>query len=90
MTDIQRALLGDHAAAERLTERGELPVCPWCRNEMRPYPHQGYFWYQCNCGARSPTVWHATENRSLKIANTRASILTPEQIEALEKMEGTV
>ena len=38
--------------------------CPWCKEEMRPYPHQGYYWFQCKCGARSPTLWNATEERA--------------------------
>lgn len=39
-------------------------LCPWCEKEMRPYPHQGYYWYQCECGARSPTLWHATQEQT--------------------------
>lgn len=31
MTDIQLSLLGDRDAQERVTERGELLPCPWCR-----------------------------------------------------------
>lgn len=30
MNDITLALLGDHAAQERITERGELLPCPLC------------------------------------------------------------
>lgn len=30
MTDIQRAMFGDHHAAERLTERGVAIPCPSC------------------------------------------------------------
>lgn len=30
MTDTQLALLGDHAAAKRLTEQGVLLPCPFC------------------------------------------------------------
>ena len=29
-TDVKRALLGDHEAAKRLTEKGVLLPCPWC------------------------------------------------------------
>ena len=31
LTDIQRAMLGDHEAAARLTEQGALIPCPWCK-----------------------------------------------------------
>ena len=84
MDDVKLALLGDHAAQERITERGELPICPWFGNKMRAYPHQGFFWYQCNCGARSPIVWHATKERALKVANTRAPILSAGELEGLK------
>ena len=30
MTDIQKAMLGDKEAVERLTEREELLPCPFC------------------------------------------------------------
>ena len=33
MTDEQRALLGDHEAAKRLTEAGVLVPCPFCGGE---------------------------------------------------------
>lgn len=35
MTDIQRAMLGDHEAAARLTEQGVLIPCPWCKGSVR-------------------------------------------------------
>ena len=30
MDDVKRALLGDHEAAKRLTEKGVLLPCPFC------------------------------------------------------------
>lgn len=33
MTDIQKAMLGDREAQERVTERGELLPCPFCGND---------------------------------------------------------
>ena len=33
MTDIQKAMLGDKEAAERLTDRGEMLPCPVCGKE---------------------------------------------------------
>lgn len=39
MTDIQKAMLGDKEAAERLTEMGEFLPCPWCKEEVFVYVH---------------------------------------------------
>lgn len=33
MDDIQLALLGDKSALRRVTERGELLICPFCRKD---------------------------------------------------------
>jgi hypothetical protein len=46
MTDIQRAMLGDHEAAARLTEQGVLLECPKTRpfkfsNEMEDWEYHG-------------------------------------------------
>ena len=35
LTDIQRAMLGDREAAERLTEQGVLLPCPWCNGDRK-------------------------------------------------------
>lgn len=35
MTDEQKALLCDHEAAKRLTEKGVLLGCPFCGGEVR-------------------------------------------------------
>ena len=31
--DVRLALLGDHYAQKRVTERGELLLCPFCRED---------------------------------------------------------
>jgi len=36
MTDEQKALLGDHEAAKRLTDAGVLIPCPFCPSGGRP------------------------------------------------------
>lgn len=33
MDDVKLALLGDRAAQERITKRGELVPCPFCHND---------------------------------------------------------
>lgn len=55
----------------------EKVICPWCKEEMRPYPHQGYYWFQCKCGARSPTLWHATEERARENALSYTADVVP-------------
>lgn len=35
MTDEQKALLGDHEAAKRLTEQGVLLPCPFCGGDAK-------------------------------------------------------
>ena len=85
MTDVQRALLGDHEAAERLTARGELLPCPFCGG-TEVYTKNELYGYQaiCNdCLARSPL----SENRNRAIVrwNTRAPILSAEEIKKLEE-----
>lgn len=35
MTDVEKALRGDHEAAKRLTEAGVLLPCPFCGEEVR-------------------------------------------------------
>lgn len=77
MTDIQRAMLGDHDAAVRLTEQGVLIFCQ-------------------KCGARGETIAYALVGTVYIPAAFRcpkchyeatAPLLTPEQIDMLERME---
>lgn len=86
MTDVQRALLGDHAAAERLTERGELLTCPFCGGNAVAAGCGVYRHIRCSeCYCDGP------QEEGIEAArlswNTRAPILTLEQIEALERLE---
>ncbi len=55
----------------------EKVICPWCKEEMRPYPHQGYYWFQCKCGAKTPTLWHATEEQTRKRALSYTADVVP-------------
>lgn len=93
MDDRTLALLGDRAAQERITERGELLPCH-CGGEMEimvpkgiaAYPADIYYRPRCKecfaIGAAGRTV-----KQAIKFWNTRSPILTPEQIKRLEKME---
>ena len=104
MGDIKLALLGDHEAAERLTEQGVLLECPWCgktvdhvgtiaEHELMDKDSHGYDW----CANHYDAVCDATEGgcgghtglckseREARLAwNTRAPILSAEEMERLE------
>lgn len=123
MDDIKRALLGDHDAAKRLTERGELLPCPYCKNESVIHEVEAIAKYaeykkevpknariircisyvngkknhweyrekeyvpQCvdtTCCGRA-TKRYKSKQEAIKAWNTRAPILTPEELKKLEE-----
>ena len=77
MTDIQRAMLGDHDAAERLTDQGVAIPCPSCAGaDIKSMYACGEFGYRCSdCGTMAE--WHSSEK----------TLLTPGQMEMLNVME---
>lgn len=87
MTDKARAMLGDHEAAERLTEAGVLLPCPFCNGNadieydtIEPYQFVAY----CqNCGVYEGA--HDTEKQALHVWNTRAPILSESELKKLEE-----
>lgn len=92
MTDIQRAMLGDHEAAARLAEQGVLIPCPFCGEdkELTVKNNFGYrfgnSWMYCYaCEGFGPTT--IGEQAARLAWNTRAPLLTQEQIERLEEMK---
>lgn len=103
MTGIQKAMLGDKEAAERLTEKWELLPCPCCGGQAkfkkgfpsRQIAHCRQAVVQCkNCGVRTVTHkqlpmerWQDVDKAAISEWNTRPQLLTKEQIEALERME---
>ena len=91
MTDIQRAMLGDKDAAEMLTESGTLLPCPFCGNLNVIFIYHDDdenkefgFIYCTKCNFSSDTY---TAKNALQKWNTRAPLLTPEQMDELERME---
>lgn len=83
MDEIRRALLGDRSAQERLTERGVLLPCPGCKGETaRPHSMMMCIEIRCPCGFVS-TGWDLEEAR--KVWNTRAPILSEEEMEMLNE-----
>ena len=86
MDDIKRVLLGDHEAAKRLTDAGVLVPCPWCNRTpeveydvLKPFewvvicPLCGVYPGCCDTEAQARLAW-----------NTRAPILSAEEVERLE------
>lgn len=83
MDDIKLALLGDKAAQERLTERGELLPCPFCGGEARVVGVGKWRYAVCKkCTIEGPVKMDIDEARLAW--NTRAPILTPEELEGLK------
>ena len=87
LTDIQRAMLGDHDAAARLTEQGVLLPCPWCNRTpeveydvLVPFewvaicPLCGVYPGCCDTEAQARLAW-----------NTRAPILGEREMERLDE-----
>ena len=76
MDDIKSALLGDHEAAKRLTEKGVLMGCPWCGRvpDVEYDTMESFMWAVIcpECG-----VYHAccdTEEQARLAWNTRAAV----------------
>lgn len=100
LNDKTLALLGDRAAQDRITERGELLPCPVCHSEAKEYGPEDWkpTWYDpdsgggpvsyvCNCGLTF-CIGSYDYRETMKEWNRRAPILTQEQMEALERLEG--
>lgn len=88
------ALLGDHDAAQRMTERGELLPCPFCKCNPALEEGFGSFDYRCNTdGCRGSSyssygddggdLTYSSEYEARKAWNTRAPLLTPVQLALL-------
>ena len=91
MTAERRALLGDHKASKRLSEAGVLLLCPMCRGKARVRSER---YYQPNVRRNvictkcfTNSGWFKTEREARLAWNTRAPILSAEEMEMLEGME---
>ena len=99
MDDIKLALLGNKEAAKRLTERGVLIPCPCCKGSAKIrytgngsgplgyisniYMRSKPGFVMCNkCGLMTSRNMRAC--RSVAKWNTRAPILSAEELERLE------
>ena len=84
MDDRTLALLGDRAAQERITERGELLPCPLCGVNLIVHPPSRIYFHERN-GCLLDRVGIPIESAAQW--NTRAPILSAEEMEMLEGME---
>ena len=89
MTNIERALLGDHEAAKRLTEVGVLLECPFCGGEaMVEYDTIEPFEYAVFCGDCGVMPATSEDEQLARLAwNTRAPILSAAEMEMLHEKE---
>lgn len=96
MDDVKLALLGDRAAQERITARGEVLPCPVCHGEAKEYGPEDWkpTWYDpdsggdpvnyaCDCGLTF-CIGSYDYHETLKEWNTRAQILCAEELERLK------
>ena len=77
--DVRAALTGDHEAAERLTEKGVLAPCPFCKGEIRRIiVVMGLNFFKCRkCGAVvsfDNDYFNAHPNEARLAWNTRAAV----------------
>ena len=86
MTDEQRALLGDHEEARRLTDAGVLlPCC--CGNDAN-IKHDENRGYKVCCGSLTcgnETLWWGDKGTAIRVWNTRAPILSESELKKLEE-----
>ena len=91
MDDVKRALMGDREAAKRLTERGVLLPC--MHGNKAIMLNSGNYWPETlyrvitedTCCMQAK--FYHTESESRLAWNTRAPILSAEEMEMLEGME---
>ena len=89
MDDIKLALLGDKEAAKRLTDAGVLVPCPFCGGEaMAEYDTIEPFEYVVFCGDCGVMTGTSEDEQVARTEwNTRAPILSAEEIQKLEELE---
>lgn len=90
LTDIQRAMLGDHEAAMRLADAEVLIPCPCCRSRaiVVEGTYQAPGKYSVTCGeCFFATPWCVYKDDAIERWNTRAAILSAEEMEMLHGKE---
>lgn len=92
MDDIKLALLGNKEAAKRLTEAGVLLPCPHCKGRavLVEGTLQASGKYSVVCGeCFCATTWCILKEDAIGRWNTRAPILSSEEMEMLNEKENT-
>ena len=88
MDDIKRALLGDKEAAKRLTDAGVLVPCCGKAPNFHHFVGLGAWAVECSVnGHIHNTTLCSSEYESRLAWNTRAPILSAEEMEMLEGMK---
>ena len=92
MDDKRLALLGDRDAQERMTQRGGLLPCWRCgeKAEIKRIHTGGKPIYAVSCKAHCCGACgcaHDTKANAIAYWNTRAPVLSAEELERLEGME---
>ena len=84
MDEKTRARLGDRAAQEAITARGETVPCPWCGYEFGIAAYRfGMCRYECSrCGGAGPI--DVDRKHALAKWNIRVPLLTPAQMALLQ------
>ena len=87
LDDVTLALLGDRAAQERITARGELLPCAHCGGtQIIEASDMGSVWFFCCSGKCYSNGPSARSEHGARLAwNTRAPILSAEELERLRK-----
>ena len=87
MTDEKRALRCDHEAAKRLTDAGVLVPC-CCGVEAHIKKRDKIIGYKVCCGSLTcgnETLWWSDKGTAIRVWNTRAPILSAEELKKLEE-----
>ena len=88
LDDKTLALLGDRAAQERLTSVGVLLPCPCCAGKADCWEDTGNQKGFVQCMDCELMIQSTSKEAARAEWNTRAPVLTPEQLDALERLEG--
>lgn len=84
LTDEKRALLGDHEAAKRLTDAGVMVMC--CCGDDAHIKYDENRGYKVCCGSLTcgnETLWWGDKGTAIRVWNTRAPIMSSEEMEIL-------
>lgn len=86
MTDVERALLGDRAAQERLTEAGVLLPCCGVQPILHRFEPLNCYGIECGENGHIHNTSFCDSEYEARLAwNTRAPILSESELKKLEE-----